>query len=107
MNQIKFSFDYEKLPEIWEDSMAVLVSVCNIDSQILDDNPSFLKYDTKHRGHNQFYEINFFDGILLLFYHPNSNSVFTTIRSFNPGKFQYYYDLIGKEFNLKRVNIAR
>ena len=103
MNLIKFSHDYDKLPVNWDGSLVVLMSVCNTDSKILGNNPGFVNYDTKFRNHNNFYDLNFEDGIILLFYHPGSHSIFTTIRSFNPEKYQYYYDLIGKEFRLRRV----
>jgi hypothetical protein len=101
--KIWFSHDYDKLPESWEGSMAVLISVSNIDSKLLKSNPSFEKYDTKFRNENDFYPLNFEDGILLLFYHPGANTIFTTIRSFNPEKYQYYYGLIGEEFTLRRI----
>lgn len=101
-NQIFFSHDYEKLPKLWENSDAILISVCEIDKNILDNNPSFKDYDTKFRDLEGQYILNFQLGITLLFYHPESNMVFTTIRKYSNEKFRYYYDLIGEPFVLKK-----
>jgi len=102
LNQIWFSHDYDKLPLTWENSLAILISVCEIDKNILEENQDFKGYDTKIRGKAAFYELNFDIGITLLFYHPYSRSIFTTIRSYSNQKFKYYFDLIGEKFELKR-----
>jgi len=102
VNEIWFSHDYDKLPKNWKDSMVVLISVCEIDCRILRSNPSFLKYDTKIRDMDDFYDISFNVGITLLFYHPGANMIFTTIRSYTNEKYRYYFDLIGEEFTMRR-----
>ena len=102
--EIWFSNDYKKLPLKWENSEAVLLSVCETDKNILLNQQEFLKYDTEIRGVQdpEYYPINFQLGIILLFWHKESKQIFTTIRSYSNEKFTYYFDSIGEKFFLRR-----
>jgi len=104
MNKIWFSNDYEKLPKDWMESKCYLISVCKVKLSEFDSNaPAFLYFDTKFREGDQNYEIHFNDALILVFYHPDSNKLFSTIRSFKEEKFKYYSNLISKEFTMKML----
>lgn len=105
MNKIRFSHDYEKLPLRWEGTHAVLFGVQYIDDMERFKNryPQLISQDTKFRGENGNYELNFKEGLLLVFYHLNSKSFFTTIRKFTPEKSEYYRDCEQETFELLRV----
>lgn len=104
---IKFSHDYMKLPAGWIGKQARLIdaiptSIKRLKETCLD----FLAYDTRYRynpehkeepGH---YPLHFETGLVLLFYHIQTKTIFTTIRPFNPEKYAYYTALRGKIFTL-------
>lgn len=108
MKEIRFSHDYIKLPGNWEGTEAVLISA---ESTILKNlNPDFLDYDTRFLsefkngafwspGH---YEIKDGPVILLLFFHLNTKTLFTTIRPYTNEKFNYYVGSQGQTFILRR-----
>ena len=106
LNKLKFSHDYEKLPKYWEDTIALLLGVARIadmDSLKLCI-PQLIKTDTMFRGEEGHYSLDFKEGIILSFFHLNSNTLFTTIRRYTPEKFKYYKLNTGEIFEMKRVN---
>jgi len=103
MNKIKFSEDYEKLPMNWEGTQARLVAVKTIGINYFRFAiPQFLIYDTTYRYKPGRYELDFDDGILLVFIHLNTGKPFTTIRRFYPAKFRYYKSRETQTFTLLR-----
>lgn len=104
MKEIKFSHDYIKLPSTWEGTEATLISA---ESTILRNlDPDFLAYDTEYLSINPIesghYQIKDGPVILLLFYHRNTRTLFTTIRPYTSQKFSYYVRAQGKTFILIR-----
>ena len=102
MNKIKFSHDYEKLPPFWEGTQAVLFGVQYINDMERFRNryPHLILHDTKFRTEKGSYELNFKEGLLLVFYHLNSKTFFTTIRRFTPAKSEYYQNCEQEIFEL-------
>lgn len=104
MNTIKFSADYEKLPENWEGTKAMLISVVPTPVRIIkEEMTAFWKYDTKYRGREEFYHLNFKEALILVFIHLNSGLPFTTIRRNYQQKLEYYTESIGDTFLLERT----
>ena len=99
MNKIKFSEDYDKLPIVWDGTQALLIAVypCKIDD-IKKGCPAFIEYDTKIRGKDKHYPLNFDDGLILVFIHQNTGLPFTTIRRNYKEKFEYYNNSVGDMF---------
>ena len=107
--KIKFSHDYEKLPEDWEGTQAVLLGMEIIPDM---DNwkkrfPQLIELDTKFRGEEGHYNLDFKEGILLFFIHLNTARLFTTIRRYTPYKQEYYENNIFKSFIMVRLNEKR
>jgi len=102
MNKIKFSDDYEKLPKIWQNTKATLLSiVAPIDIEELKNTlPAFITYDTKYRLTDGVYDLNFKTGIILILIHHNTGIPFTTIRRYTTQKYRYYHDQIGETFQI-------
>ena len=104
MKEIKFSHNYKKLPENWEGTCAVLLSV----SYIPDLERWFLKLpqmrelDAKFRGEEGYYQFDFKEGLLLIFLHLNSSKLFSTIRRFTDWKWDYYKESVYETFILER-----
>ncbi len=97
---IKFSEDYEKLPENWEGTYAMLAGILCVNINWLkEDNPKFIEYDTTFRGKKGSYPLNFEKGMILTFIHE-SGKVFTTIRREYPSKLDYYDSKMGCDFKL-------
>jgi len=68
MNKIKFSEDYEKLPVDWAGTEATLIGVYPEKVKKLKARYSlFLEYDTKVRGEDRHYPLNFNDALILVF----------------------------------------
>jgi len=62
MKKIKFSEDYEKLPVDWVGTEATLIAVYPEKVKNLKARYSFfLEYDTKVRGEDRHYPLNFND----------------------------------------------
>ncbi len=106
MHTLKFSHDYEKLPLSWDGTQAILIGV-----QYISDMdrfklrlPQLITIDTKFRGEEGSYELDFKEGILLAFFHLNSSRLFTTIRKFKESKYEYYHNEQQETFVLKRVD---
>ena len=99
IKEIKFSHWYPKLPEMSD--RALLMQVFEIDRK--DISPVFLEYDTKYfhgdHGEDRYYKLPDGKLIVLLFY-GNDDTVFTTIRRYTPGKFDYYKSCEGKRFKI-------
>lgn len=108
MKQIKFSHDYEKLPTDWEGTHAILIGIGMIDSMENFKNrfPQIVRKDTTFRGEAGAYRFDFEEGILLTFFHLNSGFIFTTIRRYTVGKYDYYENSILETFELVRVQEA-
>jgi hypothetical protein len=104
MKEIKFSADYEKLPVNWEGTEAVLIGVKNTTLPFLKNKmPKFLEYDTKYRGHEGNYIIDFDEVLILTFIHINSGMPFTTLRRKTKEKMNYYIGLVSETFKLVRT----
>jgi len=105
MKCIKFSHDYEKLPVNWEGTEAVLLSVSpTLDmAQFQRRFPQLIERDTKFRGEEGRYSFSFKEGILLIFFHLNSGTFFSTIRSYTDAKYDYYQDCLDEIFLLERT----
>lgn len=103
MNEIKFSHDYEKLPYGWEDSIATLLSVtyCPDIQKLKETHPKFIEYDTTFRNEIGSYDLDFREGIILVFI--KDYKVFTTIRSYTIKKYAYYSKLIWKDVKMVRA----
>jgi len=98
---IKFSHDYEKLPEGWENTEAILLAVVPQSISYLKGAvPKFLDYDTKFRGKQGSYPLTFENALVLFFVHINSGKPFTTIRRDYPRKADYYKNSVGDWFTL-------
>jgi hypothetical protein len=100
MKSIKFSHDYQKLPEKWEGTKAMLMALtCGNIEELEKELPGFLKYDTTFRGEEGRYPLDFKDAIILFFVHE-SGKPFTTIRREYPSKYNYYFESCGDWFEL-------
>ena len=103
MKAIKFSHDYFKLPVVWEGTCAVLLGVSYYQMSTLKLRlPQLIEYDTRFRGEEGSYPLDFEDGIVLVFFHLNTSTLFTTIRRHTPDKFRYYKDSVSETFLLAR-----
>ena len=104
MNKIKFSEDYEKLPVDWVGTYATLIGVYPEKVKNLKARYSlFLEYDTKVRGEERHYPLNFEGALILVFIHHETGSLFPTIRRNYKRKFEYYTASIGETFVLTRI----
>ena len=102
MNTLKFSHDYEKLPLIWKGTQATLISMTQVDiNELKKSHPAFIKYDTKIRGEDKYFPLDFDEGLILTFIHHNTGIPFTTIRRFLPNKADYYHMAVLESFILK------
>ena len=102
VKHIKFSEDYEKLPIVWAGTQATLIAVyCEGVERIKNEYTAFWKFDTKIRGEERYYLLNFKDAIILAFLHHNTGIIFSTIRRNYKEKFEYYSNSIGEVFILK------
>jgi len=63
---------------------------------------AFWKKDTKIRGEERYYPLNFKEAIILVFLHHNTGILFPTIRRNYKDKFEYYSNSIRKAFLLQR-----
>lgn len=92
-----------KLPVKWEDTQAVLIGCIPINMEELTKHlPQLIQADTQYRGEEGCYPLNFKEGILLTFFHLNSERLFTTIRKFSSDKINYYEKNIQEIFELIR-----
>lgn len=59
MNKLKFSHDYEKLPDNWDGTQAILIGVAYHDDiqEFFKQCPQLLNTDTKLRGEPGHYTI--------------------------------------------------
>lgn len=106
MNKIKFSHDYQKLPENWENTQAILIGFSfhsNIQN-FFDRCPQLKNTDTSFRGELGQYPITFTEALILTFIHLNTGKIFTTIRRFTNEKADYYCRNMFKTFELIRAN---
>lgn len=105
MNKLKFSHDYEKLPLNWDGTQAVLWMVWHVADMKDFTNrfTSLIKQDIKFRGEDGEYELNFKEGIMLIFHHLNSGKLFSTFRRYTPEKFMYYHSKQTETFKLVRT----
>ena len=101
---IRFSNDYYKLPDDWQDKKAILIaaSYCP-DMQALEKElPAFIEFDTVIRTDDPMsaerYPINFKEGIILVFVTKQEGKMFTTIRRYTPEKMKYYEGSVWKTF---------
>jgi len=104
LKTLKFSHDYEKLPPNWDGTQAVLVGILYIPDleQFKNSFPQLFLTDVKFRGEEGEYQFDFNEGILLTFYHLNSNIFFTTIRRYTEDKYRYYESSLSLTFSLQK-----
>lgn len=101
LKKIKFSEDYEKLPNVWAGTQATLIAVYPESvERIKNRYTSFWHYDTKVRGQDKHYPLTFTDAIILVFIHHNTGRLFPTIRRNYKEKFEYYVNSLGESFVL-------
>jgi len=105
MKPLKFSYDYDKLPENWEGTHAILLGLHKVEGmeEFRKSCPQFIEYDTKIRNSSEHYPLGFKEGLILFFFHLNSSKLFTTIRRYTPSKYTYYNDSIMETFVLARA----
>ena len=104
MKTIKFSHDYEKLPLNWVGTQAQLMAALPVSIDALKKRmPTFIDYDTKLRGKEGNYPLDFESGLILFFIHLNTGKPFTTIRRNYEQKFEYYQNAIDEPFALLLV----
>ena len=99
MGTIKFSHKYLKLTSVGE--QARLMQVVKIKFSELSG--SFIEYDTKYlnEGKFEYYPLPKSGlGILMIFIN-RVKKVFTTVRPFNPQKWDYYKKQEGKMFDIE------
>jgi len=102
MKSIKFSHDYEKLPENWQGTDAILTGLVPAKiSQLKQIAPEFLEYDTKFRGEEGNYPLGFEDALILFFIHVNTGKPFSTIRRNYKSKYEYYANSVFQYFRLE------
>jgi hypothetical protein len=105
VNTIRFSSDYQKLPVGWEGTSAVLMGIDFLSKEDLK-NPkfkAFLDYDTSFRGKEGKYVLPDDDCLILFFFHPGKNVVFTTLRRCTEEKWAYYENRLFDSFTLEYV----
>ena len=98
---IKFEDTYEKMPFQAEKPVsATLLQVFRLHKR--DMSPAFIEYDTrKKNGKQYFLQDQEYLVLLLKANIPNVSFVFTTCRSWNEEKEDYYKSMVGKTFGLK------
>jgi len=69
-----------------------------------DLSEAFVKFDTEYveAGQRSFYPLPFEGELILIILVDESRKVFTTVRSFDPEKFDYYKGLEGKWVPVER-----
>jgi len=104
LKEIRFSHDYEKLPENWEGTQAVLLAVSYIPDleQFFRRFPQMREIDSKLRGKDEYYLFGFKEAILLIFLHLNSSKLFSTIRRYTEWKYEYYKQSLNETFTLTK-----
>ena len=93
-NKIKFSNEYQKHPDGWEESTLLEVLVCNIDEL----SKPFLEYDTTFKNGGR-YPLPRKGKFMILLLLSKSGHLWTTIRRHTPRKEAYYTLCIGKQFD--------
>ena len=100
--KIKFSHLYQKLLDRHNDAIetATLLGVYRVD--LANQHPAFIAYDTDD-GKYQLPKKG--EYLMLLFLKPHEayvtdKNLFTTLRRYTPGKYDYYFDLVGQEFEV-------
>ena len=96
MNQIKFSHQYEKMPDDVHLSTALLLEVLSANS--VDLSEIFTLYDTKIKGKEDFYKLP--RGKLLILLLLSGNRLWTTIRRQTDEKEVYYRSLRGQQVEI-------
>jgi hypothetical protein len=101
---IKFSHDYEKLPTDWVGTQAKLVGICSENVEFIKNGmTAFWHYDTKIRGKEEYYPLDFEHALILTFIHLNTGKPFTTIRRNYMEKLEYYMNSLGETFVMERT----
>lgn len=96
---IKFSNEYEKLPNVWEGTFGTLIAVYPEDVETIKKRyTAFWKYDTKIKGKDESYPLDFKYAIILVFIHHNTGMLIPTIRRNYREKFDYYFNSLGESF---------
>jgi len=102
MNKIRFSHMYDKLRGVDLSKPAVLIRMEEIqDIRMLPEN--FLVYDTKYHNSNgdkEYYPLKKDQKYLLLYFMDDKGLLFTTIRRWTPGKWEYYFQSQGYGFDI-------
>lgn len=103
--KIKFSHDYTKLPEGWENTKATLIGLSPKTTLywLQTNMPKFLDYDTTYRGEDGKYELNEDNDLFILSFLHETGTPFTTIRRYVESKYQYYQDNFMEEFTMTKT----
>lgn len=105
MDSIKFSHDYQKLPEHWENTTALIIAVTWIDDMraFKKAHPAVIAYDTRFRNEDGHYELDFDQGLVIVMFHEATGVPFATFRRYTPEKWVHYTNLRGETVILERV----
>lgn len=99
MKNIKFGFDFEKLPKIWENTQATLIAVYPESLETIQNKfTAFWNYDTKERNKETYFNVKFKDALILVFIHQNTGRLIPTIRNNTNDNFNLYINSIGETF---------
>lgn len=96
--KIQFSHKYLKLTAVGN-KVRLLQAIKMPYSELSED---FIEYDTKyfHNGKFEYFEIPKSEFVIMLIFKNYSNKIFTTVRSFNKTKWNYYKKSEGKLFDV-------
>ena len=87
---------------VWEGTTATLLAVYPEKVETIKNRyTAFWKMDTKFRGRDECYPLNFVDAIIPIFLHHNTGQLIPTIRRNYAEKFAYYHAKIGEPFMFK------
>ena len=104
MLKIRFSHSY---PKLWGQTSGRLLAVELLDAKEVQKNEDLLEYDTKYsytddmeRQWYNFYDLPKSGKLVQLIFLGNKGIPFCTLRPDHHGKFSYYTDKIGQEFEI-------
>ena len=96
MNEIKFSHRYNKMPPYLGSTRIIEV----FSAVYINLSPEFIEYDTSYPGGNYNVKNGLILVILLLSKWNDREYLWTTLRSYNPEKANYYKSLIGQSVRI-------
>jgi len=101
MLKIRFSHSY---PKLWGQTSGRLLAVELLDAKEVQKNEDLLDYDTKYI-YNEFRDYDYYllpksGNLVQLIFLGDKGIPFCTLRPDHHGKFSYYKDKIGQEFEI-------